>query len=165
MSGKESACHFRRPRVHLRVGKIPWRRKWLIPKNTHSNILVWEILWTEKPGGLQSMGSQESDTTEQLNHHHHHLRNMSTHFLHLLPWVCRHRFLQDRCPDRYGNDSEAVGLQGSVGRSSGLWKSSQKTVTTVLKSFEKEGPLTVIKDPSDADNLLLLLDVTISTQE
>ena len=25
---------------------------------THSNTLAWEILWTEKPGGLQSMGSQ-----------------------------------------------------------------------------------------------------------
>ena len=24
---------------------------------THSIILAWEILWTEKPGGLQSMGS------------------------------------------------------------------------------------------------------------
>ena len=25
---------------------------------THSSILVWEIPWTEKPGWLQSMGSQ-----------------------------------------------------------------------------------------------------------
>ena len=25
---------------------------------THSSILAWEILWTEGPGGLQSMGSQ-----------------------------------------------------------------------------------------------------------
>ena len=24
----------------------------------HSSILAWEILWTEEPGGLQSMGSQ-----------------------------------------------------------------------------------------------------------
>ena len=30
---------------------------------THSSILVWGILWTEEPGGLQSMGSQESDMT------------------------------------------------------------------------------------------------------
>ena len=29
-----------------------------------SNILAWEIPWTEEPGGLQSMGSQkELDTT------------------------------------------------------------------------------------------------------
>ena len=25
---------------------------------THSNILAWEISWTEKPGRLQSVGSQ-----------------------------------------------------------------------------------------------------------
>ena len=25
---------------------------------THSSILAWEIIWTEEPGGLQSMGSQ-----------------------------------------------------------------------------------------------------------
>ena len=29
---------------------------------THSNILAWEILWTEEPGGLQSLGSQRSWT-------------------------------------------------------------------------------------------------------
>ena len=25
---------------------------------THSSTLAWRILWTEEPGGLQSMGSQ-----------------------------------------------------------------------------------------------------------
>ena len=30
---------------------------------THSSFLAWKISWTEEPGGLQSMGSQESDTT------------------------------------------------------------------------------------------------------
>ena len=30
----------------------------------HSSILAWKIPWTEEPGGLQSTGSQESDTTE-----------------------------------------------------------------------------------------------------
>ena len=34
----------------------------------HSNILPWKIPWTEEPGWLQSLGSQESDTTEQLTH-------------------------------------------------------------------------------------------------
>ena len=28
---------------------------------THSSILAWEIPWTEEPGGLWSMGSQESE--------------------------------------------------------------------------------------------------------
>ena len=31
---------------------------------THSNILAWGISWTEEPGGLQSIGSQESDMAE-----------------------------------------------------------------------------------------------------
>ena len=39
---------------------------------THSSILTWRIPWTEEPGRLQSMRSQESDTTYGLNHHHHH---------------------------------------------------------------------------------------------
>jgi len=30
---------------------------------THSNILAWRIQWTEEPGRLHSMGSQESGTT------------------------------------------------------------------------------------------------------
>ena len=29
----------------------------------HSSILAWKIPWTEEPGGLQSTGSHESDTT------------------------------------------------------------------------------------------------------
>ena len=30
---------------------------------THSSIVAWEIPWTEEPGRLQSMGSQEWDMT------------------------------------------------------------------------------------------------------
>ena len=30
---------------------------------THASILAWEIPWTEEPGGLQSMGSQKSQTS------------------------------------------------------------------------------------------------------
>ena len=33
-------------------------------KTIHFSILAWKILWTEEPGGLQSMGSQRVDTTE-----------------------------------------------------------------------------------------------------
>ena len=32
----------------------------------HSSILAQRIPWTEEPGGLQSWGCKESDTTEQL---------------------------------------------------------------------------------------------------
>ena len=35
----------------------------------HSSTLAWKIPWTEEPGRLQSMGSIESDTTEQLHFH------------------------------------------------------------------------------------------------
>jgi len=31
---------------------------------THPSILAWRIPWTAEPGGLQSMGCKESDTTE-----------------------------------------------------------------------------------------------------
>ena len=55
--------HWRLPRWHLPVQEIQvWSLGWedhlekeMAP---HSSILVWEILWTEEPGGLQSMGSQ-----------------------------------------------------------------------------------------------------------
>ena len=33
---------------------------------THSSILVWRIPWTEEPGRLQSIESEELDTTERL---------------------------------------------------------------------------------------------------
>ena len=35
----------------------------------HSSTLAWKILWMEEPGGLQSMGSLELDTTKQLHFH------------------------------------------------------------------------------------------------
>ena len=30
---------------------------------TYSSVLAWEIPWIEEPGRLQSMGSEELDTT------------------------------------------------------------------------------------------------------
>ena len=56
-SDKEPAYQCRR---HKRCGfdpwvrKIPWRRAW----QPHSIILARRILWTEEPGGLQSIWSQ-----------------------------------------------------------------------------------------------------------
>ena len=34
---------------------------------THSNILAWRILWTEEPGGLQSMGLQSVGQDQATN--------------------------------------------------------------------------------------------------
>ena len=35
----------------------------------YSSTLAWKIPWMEEPGGLQSMGSLELDTTERLHFH------------------------------------------------------------------------------------------------
>ena len=43
---------------------------------THPSILAWRIPWTEEPGGLQSVGSQELDTTEWLSLHFTSLRKL-----------------------------------------------------------------------------------------
>ena len=32
---------------------------------THSRIFAWTIPWTEEPGGIQSIGYKELDTTEE----------------------------------------------------------------------------------------------------
>ena len=64
--------------LRILVGYSPWTRKEsdtteqlhftsLLPLKkemaTHSSITAWKIPWTEEPGGLQTIGSQESDTT------------------------------------------------------------------------------------------------------
>ena len=36
---------------------------------THSSTFAWKIPWMEEPGGLQSMGHEELDTTERLHFH------------------------------------------------------------------------------------------------
>ena len=38
---------------------------------THSSILAWGILWTEEPGGLQSLGLQRIGNNCATKHHHH----------------------------------------------------------------------------------------------
>ena len=56
--GKESACNAGD------LGLIPGGEDPLEKKMaTHSSILAWRIPWTKEPGELQSMGSQELDTT------------------------------------------------------------------------------------------------------
>ena len=52
-----------RPGLNPWVGKMPWRRAW----QPSPLLLPGEFLQTEEPGGLQSMGHKELDTTEQLS--------------------------------------------------------------------------------------------------
>ena len=56
--GKESACNAAEP-VQFLGWEDPLEKK----MTTHCSILAWRIPWTEEPGRLQSMGSQESDKT------------------------------------------------------------------------------------------------------
>ena len=51
LSGKESACQCRSADLIPGLQRSP-------RKGTCSNILAWEIPWTEEPGGVQSTGSQ-----------------------------------------------------------------------------------------------------------
>ena len=46
----------------IRVQSLSWEDDLENKMATHSSILAWEILWTEEPGGLQSMGSQKRQT-------------------------------------------------------------------------------------------------------
>ena len=66
-SGKESTCQW----GFIAPTNAPAGDLGLIPRlrrspgggnGTHSNILAWRIPWTKEPGGLQSMGSQKSQT-------------------------------------------------------------------------------------------------------
>ena len=48
------------------VRSLSWEEHLEKEMATHSSILAWRIPWTEEPGGLQSTGRKESDTTEGL---------------------------------------------------------------------------------------------------
>ena len=48
--------------------------------------LAWEIPWTEEPGGLQSMGAQESDMTQGLNNNNNKNTNANLQKHGLIPF-------------------------------------------------------------------------------
>ena len=58
LSHKESTCKCRGIEVQPPGQEDPLEKE----METHSSILTWEILWTEKRGGLQSMGWKKSWT-------------------------------------------------------------------------------------------------------
>ena len=41
-----------------RVQSLNWEDPLEKEMATHSNVFAWRILWTDDPGGLQSMGSK-----------------------------------------------------------------------------------------------------------
>ena len=60
--GKESACN-----GETQVWSLCQEDRLEKEMATHSSILVWRIIWTEQPGGLQSMGSQTARQTWATN--------------------------------------------------------------------------------------------------
>ena len=44
----------------MQVWSLGWEDALEKEMATHSSVLVWEIPWTEKPGGLQSMGCERA---------------------------------------------------------------------------------------------------------
>ena len=49
----------------MEVESLVWGNPWEKEMAIHSSILAWEIPWTEKPGRLQSMGSQKQSEMAQ----------------------------------------------------------------------------------------------------
>ena len=75
---------------------------------THSSILAWKIPWTEKPGSLQSMGSQSRTRLSNFT---------ATHFSTLawkIPWTEEPDRLQSIELQRVGQDrATSLSLSGS----------------------------------------------------
>ena len=55
LSGKECPC-----KQETQAVSLHWEDRLEEEMATHSRIFAWKTLWTEEPGGLQSMGSQKS---------------------------------------------------------------------------------------------------------
>ena len=53
------------------VQSLDWQDPLEEEMATHSRILAWKIPWTEKPGRLQSMGSQSQTRLKRLSTHLH----------------------------------------------------------------------------------------------
>ena len=73
---------------------------------THYSILAWRIPWTEEPGRLQSVGSQESDMTE----HAH--TTQQTYLKHIFSFCVTTYTFTVICEDQVGpEDAQCPGLE------------------------------------------------------
>ena len=63
-----------------RVGSLGWEDPLEEEMATHARIPAWDIPWTEESGRLQSMRSQESDMTWQLNNNNYYFVFSLIHF-------------------------------------------------------------------------------------
>ena len=97
---------------------------------TQSSVLGWRIPWTEEPGGLQSMGSQELDMTWRLNDDH---QNLS--YIFCLLWVSQylpgfHQDTQEQFPPSYAATATITPLS--------LLPSSKRSSTKVRNRNDKQ---------------------------
>ena len=53
-----------------RVQSLGWEDPLEKEMAIHSSTPAWKIPWMEEPGGLQSVGRKDSDTTERLHFSH-----------------------------------------------------------------------------------------------
>ena len=70
---------------------------------THSGILAWEIPWTEEPGGLQSMGQRDSDTTE-----HPHTQEKTEVSFNTDPYGNYYQPYQQKCTKFHGSTNTKI---------------------------------------------------------
>ena len=74
--GLPRGCQWRRTRLPVQETRETWvqslRQEGPLEEEmaTHSRILVWEIPWTEEPGGYGPRGHKESDTTKECEYPH-----------------------------------------------------------------------------------------------
>ena len=92
---------------------------------THSNILAWEIPWTEEPGRLQSVRSM----TQQLNNNRNVLltlgRNRTVKCLTLIVSLLGHKCVSSHRKQRYRN----LGISCWCIRNHGVWSLQEQQVT------------------------------------
>ena len=102
----------RLPAQEMRVQSLGWEDP-LEEMATHSSILAWEILCTEEPGGLQSMGSPKNQTQWGTSHltHTHARAHTHTH-------TCTHTYLP---LDQFPLDFPTSRLQLDQQRLKGSW--------------------------------------------
>ena len=93
---------------------------------TQSSILAWRIPWTEKPGGLQSMGSQSQTWLSDQHFHvslHSHPTGRVSHL------ITHYSSVGNCIPSPQQNPSHPKALNGPWG-SERAWKFTPRTAAT-----------------------------------
>ena len=100
------------PAAQIWVWTMGWEDLLAKGMATHSSIFSWEILWTEEPGGLQSMGCKDLDRLSNW-----HFFNFHTLYMGLLLLLLSHLSHVRLCaqPTRLLRPSDSPGKNTGVG--------------------------------------------------